>query len=454
MFCEVTYPDRLNQASSEEMKPVDPKVRIPLHLETTGRTQHAKVYHLIVNHHSDVRVVAIQNIRILRGAEMWVMLADTDAQKKHLDFRHTDRIRLAVADYTVRAVPVADVELIRMSFQRSPRKSIRRANRELNLPRSTIHDVVYKRLRLRAYKLQIRHQIKTEDKPGRRTFVETILAKIDENEAFLDMNDAQTDQKDEKKLTESLVEKILPSEGCTGRNDEREKSSVSKKSDDRRHMRRQRGRPAQLNDDDDDDDNDDDDDDDGSSDFISTHFLCDNSHSYSAICNPRNALRTQIGYQEHSPQKSTKQCARETGISRTSVRRIIKTAKLKVFIPRLLDSFNEDDPDRRMQYLTGQLYLNVLSTSVLPAIRTLYENEEFYFQQDGAPSHCHRDVRAYDDNLPGRWIGRRGPIEFPTRSPDLIPLDFYLWKTLKNVVYRRKPATYSLRTLSQTSLEQ
>ena len=84
----------------------------------------------------------------------------------------------------------------------------------------------------------------------------------------------------------------------------------------------------------------------------------------------------------------------------------------------------------------------MLRTSVLPAIRTLYGNEEFYFQQDGAPSHYHRDVRAYlDHKLPGHWIGRRGPIEFPPRSPDLTPLDFYLWETLQNVVYRRKPAT-------------
>jgi len=42
---------------------------------------------------------------------------------------------------------------------------------------------------------------------------------------------------------------------------------------------------------------------------------------------------------------------------------------------------------------------------------------------------------------PGRWIGRRGAVEFPPRSPDLTPLDFYLWGTLKDVVYRRKPAT-------------
>ncbi|KAJ4449679.1 hypothetical protein ANN_01083 [Periplaneta americana] len=167
---------------------------------------------------------------------------------------------------------------------------------------------------------------------------------------------------------------------------------------------------------------------------------------------------------EHSPQKSTKQCAREIGISRTSVRRIIKTAKLKVFIQRLLHALNEDDPDRRMQYLIGQVYLNMLRTSVLSAIRTLYGNEKFYFEQDVAPPHYHRYVRAYlDDNYPGHWIGRRGPIDFPPCSSDLTPLDFYLWGTLKNVVYRSKPATLaalrkeiethvlqSLRTLSQT----
>ncbi|KAJ4428284.1 hypothetical protein ANN_24302 [Periplaneta americana] len=49
-------------------------------------------------------------------------------------------------------------------------------------------------------------------------------------------NDAETDQKEEKELVGSLIEKKLPSEGRTGRNDEREKSSGQKKiSDDRRH---------------------------------------------------------------------------------------------------------------------------------------------------------------------------------------------------------------------------
>jgi len=79
----------------------------------------------------------------------------------------------------------------------------------------------------------------------------------------------------------------------------------------------------------------------------------------------------------------------------------------------------------------------MLRSSILPAIRALYENSEVFYQQDGAPPHYHRDVRAFlDENLQGHWIGT---FEFPPRSPDLTPMDFYLWGTLKDVVYRKKP---------------
>ena len=48
--------------------------------------------------------------------------------------------------YTRRAVSVANVELICTILQRSPRMLIRRSSRELQLPRSTVHDAVHKRL--------------------------------------------------------------------------------------------------------------------------------------------------------------------------------------------------------------------------------------------------------------------------------------------------------------------
>ena len=92
--------------------------------------------------------------------------------------------------------------------------------------------------------------------------------------------------------------------------------------------------------------------------------------------------------------------------------------------------------------MTGPVYLNLLQQSVMPSIREDFEQEEFYFQQDGAPPHYHRDVRFFLDRiLPNRWIGRRGFVEYPPRSPDLTPLDFFLWGYLKDKVYAQKPAT-------------
>ncbi len=49
-------------------------------------------------------------------------------------------------------------------------------------------------------------------------------------------------------------------------------------------------------------------------------------------------------------------------------------------------------------------------------------------------------MRAWlNENFPGRWIGRRGPIDWPARSCDLTPPDFFLWAYLKDKVYATKP---------------
>jgi hypothetical protein len=42
-----------------------------------------------------------------------------------------------------------------------------------------------------------------------------------------------------------------------------------------------------------------------------------------------------------------------------------------------------------------------------------------------------------DQQYPDRWIGRGGPRNWPARSPDLNPLDFFLWGHVKNVVYKQ-----------------
>jgi hypothetical protein len=72
--------------------------------------------------------------------------------------------------------------------------------------------------------------------------------------------------------------------------------------------------------------------------------------------------------------------------------------------------------------VTGLTHLNILWTSILPAIHQLYENEPIYFQKDGAPPHYHQDIRSYlKETLPGQWIGRRGNVEYHPCLPDLTP---------------------------------
>ena len=45
----------------------------------------------------------------------------------------------------------------------------------------------------------------------------------------------------------------------------------------------------------------------------------------------------------------------------------------------------------------------------------------------GLQAHFAWIVRDWlNDHFPQRWLGRAGPIEWPARSPDLTPCDFFL----------------------------
>ena len=95
--------------------------------------------------------------------------------------------------------------------------------------------------------------------------------------------------------------------------------------------------------------------------------------------------------------------------------------------------------------------------------RMKIQPEDITFQHDGASSHFHRAVRDWlDEVFPHKWIGRRGPIEWTPRSPDLTPLDFYLWGFVKTNVYASKVHTLedletriidAVRSISQTTLQ-
>ena len=58
---------------------------------------------------------------------------------------------------------------------------------------------------------------------------------------------------------------------------------------------------------------------------------------------------------------------------------------------------------------------------------------------DGAPPHFSCFVTdVLNERFTDAWIGRGGPIRWPPRSPDHSPLDVFLWRYIKNIVYAEK----------------
>ena len=65
-----------------------------------------------------------------------------------------------------------------------------------------------------------------------------------------------------------------------------------------------------------------------------------------------------------------------------------------------------------------------------------------WFQHDGAPPHYDITTRqCLDTMFQDNWIGRGGPVHWPARSPDLTPVDFFLWGHIKAQVYATPPAS-------------
>lgn len=94
--------------------------------------------------------------------------------------------------------------------------------------------------------------------------------------------------------------------------------------------------------------------------------------------------------------------------------------------------------------LTGVKYHDFLRDDlpVLLEDLPLEDRQVMWYQHDGCPAHYSRIAREMlDDQFPNRWIGRGSRVNWPARSPDLTPLDFFLWGFLKDRVYQQRPTT-------------
>ncbi|XP_024944495.1 uncharacterized protein LOC112494915 [Cephus cinctus] len=94
--------------------------------------------------------------------------------------------------------------------------------------------------------------------------------------------------------------------------------------------------------------------------------------------------------------------------------------------------------------LTGQKYKDFLDRvlSTLLEDIPLLERSNMWYQHDGCPAHFSFQAREIlDRDYADRWIGRRGPVHWPARSPDLTSPDFFLWGYINEKVYKEVPTT-------------
>lgn len=90
--------------------------------------------------------------------------------------------------------------------------------------------------------------------------------------------------------------------------------------------------------------------------------------------------------------------------------------------------------------VTGASYRAMLQNHLFsdPYIKEGFAKKKLIFMQDGAGPHTSIENRAFLNEMTGgRWMGKYSPyIWWPPYSPDLTPMDFFLWPMLKKEVYQ------------------
>ena len=112
--------------------------------------------------------------------------------------------------------------------------------------------------------------------------------------------------------------------------------------------------------------------------------------------------------------------------------------------------------------ITADIYLDLLTEYV--ASQLIDSQPTFIFQKDGEPPHRGLPVRQFlNKTFLDRWIGRDRPISWPPRSPDITPLDFFLWGYVKDIMYRTKVRditdlkqriSYAIATIDEAMFQQ
>ncbi|GFV54625.1 transposable element Tc3 transposase [Trichonephila clavipes] len=91
--------------------------------------------------------------------------------------------------------------------------------------------------------------------------------------------------------------------------------------------------------------------------------------------------------------------------------------------------------------VNGDRYRAMITNFFIPELNN-HDVQQLWFQQDGAACHTARaTIDLLKNTFGDRLISRFGPVNWPPRSCDLTPLDYFLWGYVKSLVYADKPQT-------------
>ncbi|GFU56071.1 uncharacterized protein TNCV_3405341 [Trichonephila clavipes] len=83
--------------------------------------------------------------------------------------------------------------------------------------------------------------------------------------------------------------------------------------------------------------------------------------------------------------------------------------------------------------VNGDRYRAMITNFFIPELNH-HDVQELWFQQDGATCHTARaTIDLLKDTFDDRLISRFGPVNWPPRSCDLTPLDYFLWGYVKSL---------------------
>ncbi|GFY23084.1 putative DD41D transposase [Trichonephila clavipes] len=89
--------------------------------------------------------------------------------------------------------------------------------------------------------------------------------------------------------------------------------------------------------------------------------------------------------------------------------------------------------------VNGDRYRAMITNFFIPELNN-HDVQELWFQQDGATCHTpNATIDLLKDTFGDRLISRFVPMNWPPRSCDLTPLDYFLWGYVTSLVYADKP---------------